>query len=857
MRLVVTHEQPDFDALASVALATVLYPGAVGAIAGQLEGNVDELLRLWRDHVPLVEAERVDLAEVTSLVVVDTADRGRLGRFAALIGRVSVTVFDHHPDPTDPIPGAQGLREVVGATVTLLARRLEAEGVALAPALATLALLGLHEDTGDLTFDHVRPDDHRAAAWLLSQGANLDLVRRFRSGGTPPELRAARDRVVAEADLHEVQGRRIAVGWLAGAGYAQGASGVAGDLLAATGADAALVFARMDGKTLVFARAEAKVDVGAALQRALGGGGHARAAFARTPREARAAFERGRAALPAGGPPPIRARAGLSRPVTTIEASVRVAEARQALARHHHNGMPVVDGDGRLIGVISRRDVEHALRHGLGDAAVSGFMTRPAITATPDATLSELEGIVLRHDIGRVPIVVGEELVGIVTRTDLVRARHPTPPRRAPAERVWSSLPEGARGVLETAAALARGARLYLVGGTVRDGLLGVGYVDLDLLVEGAAAADVATALHARLGGSLAIHPAFGTATVNLPNGLTIDLAGTRAEAYEYPGALPSVREGDLAADLARRDFTVNALAVRVHPEPVELIDPFGGLADLEARRLRVLHPLSFVEDPTRLVRGARLAGRLGLRFDGDSVAKAQAALRPSVVDNVSGQRLRAELEITLSEARVAPALRQLDALGALGGLYGLRLDDAAVARLDEARAETARRGADPAPEADHGDPAQADPQPYLLALLAATPDDAAARAVERFHWTKRLAQQRARLLAARDTPPPLTDAVLSALEPAARRALAAGAPAHVEAVAAFEHAPPEPKLRGRDVLSLGLAPGPAVGRVLARVDAERAAGRVRGFAQELELARRLVAEAAPPSGPVPAPDAP
>ena len=692
MRLVVTHEQPDFDALASVALATVLYPGAVGAIAGQLEGNVDELLRLWRDHVPLVEAERVDLAEVTSLVVVDTADRGRLGRFAALIGRVSVTVFDHHPDPTDPIPGAQGLREVVGATVTLLARRLEAEGVALAPALATLALLGLHEDTGDLTFDHVRPDDHRAAAWLLSQGANLDLVRRFRSGGTPPELRAARDRVVAEADLHEVQGRRIAVGWLAGAGYAQGASGVAGDLLSATGADAALVFARMDGKTLVFARAEAKVDVGAALQRALGGGGHARAAFARTSLEARAAFERVMAELPACVTPPIRARDVMSRPVTTIEASVRVAEARQALARHHHNGMPVVDGDGRLIGVISRRDVEHALRHGLGDAAVSGFMTRPAITATPDATLSELEGIVLRHDIGRVPIVVGEELVGIVTRTDLVRARHPTPPRRAPAERVWSSLPEGARGVLETAAALARGARLYLVGGTVRDGLLGVGYVDLDLLVEGAAAADVATALHARLGGSLAIHPAFGTATVNLPNGLTIDLAGTRAEAYEYPGALPSVREGDLAADLARRDFTVNALAVRVHPEPVELIDPFGGLADLEARRLRVLHPLSFVEDPTRLVRGARLAGRLGLRFDGDSVAKAQAALRPSVVDNVSGQRLRAELEITLSEARVAPALRQLDALGALGievnarHLPRVSLDPALLAQVRQER---------------------------------------------------------------------------------------------------------------------------------------------------------------------------
>jgi tRNA nucleotidyltransferase (CCA-adding enzyme) len=842
VRLIVTHEQPDFDALASVALATVLYPGAVGTLSGQVEGSIDELLRLYRDHVPLVEAEEIDLDEVSALVVVDTAERSRLGRFAELVGRVPITVFDHHPEPTDPIPGAQGLREDVGATVTLLARRLEAEGVRLAPPLATLALLGLHEDTGDLTFDHVAPDDHRAAAWLLVQGASLDMVRRFRSGGTPPELRAARDRLVAEADLHEVGGRRIAVGWLPGDGYAHGASSVAGDLLAATAADAAIVIARMDGKTLVFARADARVDVGAALQRALGGGGHARAAFARTTLGAGAAFDRIMAELPAAVVPPVRAREIMTSPVVTVHEGARVAEARQELARHKHNGMPVVDDAGRLVGVISRRDVEHALRHDLGDAAVSGFMTRPALTATPDATLGELEGIVLQHDIGRVPIVVGEALVGIVTRTDLVRARHPRPQRRAPAERVWASLPEGAREVLDTAVALARGARLYLVGGTVRDGLLGVGYLDLDLLVEGMGAADLAAGLQARLGGSLAVHPTFGTATVRLPTGLAIDVAGARAEAYEYPGALPSVREGDLAADLARRDFTVNALAVRVHPEPPDLIDPFGGLADLEARRLRVLHPLSFVEDPTRLVRGARLAGRLGLRFDGDAVAKAQAALRPTVVRNVSGQRLRAELELTLAEPRVAPALRQLDALGALRGLYGLRLDEGAAVRLDEERAERARLGIGP-PRADEPplDPERADGLPYLLALLATTDDDAAAEAIERFHWPKRVAQLRAKLRAARSTAPPLTDATLAALESAGRRALAALAPEHGTAVAGFEHAPPEPKVRGRDVLSLGLAPGPLVGHVLARIDEARAAGRVRGFEEELELARRLV----------------
>jgi tRNA nucleotidyltransferase (CCA-adding enzyme) len=835
VRLVITHEQPDFDALASVALATVLYPGAVGAVGGQLDGNLTEWLRLYRDQVALVAAESVDLDQVRSLVVVDTAERGRVGRFTPLLTRVPVTVYDHHPAPSDPIPSVSGLREEVGATVTLLCRRLEAEGVMLAAPIATVALLGLHEDTGDLTFDHVTADDHRAAAYLFGCGAQLDVVRRFRSGGIPAELTGARAKLLLEAELCSVHGRRIAIGCLPAGRYVHGVSALAGELLRESEADAAIVLAPMDGKTLLFARAEAHVDVACALQSAFAGGGHARAAFARTPLEPAAARTRLLAALHSCVTPPRRARDIMSRPVRTVAADARLAEARELLALHHHNGMPVVDAQGRLVGVISRRDIDHALRHQLGDAAVAGFMTRPAITAPPDATLQELENLILAHDIGRLPIVIGTSLAGIVTRTDLVRARHPAPAPRAPAERVLRGLPEGAREVVAQAVALAGAAHLYLVGGSVRDGLLGVGTSDLDFVVEGMRAADLARALQGRLGGSLALHPTFGTATVTLTNGLVVDLTGARSEAYDYPGALPSVREGDLAADLARRDFSVNAVALRLHPEPLVLIDPFGGVADLEARRLRVLHPLSFVEDPTRLVRGARLAGRLGLRFDADTVAKAEGALRPRVVANVSGQRLRAELELTLHEARVAPALRQLDGIGALGGLYGFVLNDAAISALDEVWGEGARREATP--------PAAPDAQAYLLVLLASTPDAAAQRALARFHWPQRLAQMRERIRAAHVRSGPLTHAQLTAFDPSARRALGALAPHHRDALRAFEHAAPEPRLRGRDVVSLGLAPGPAVGRVLSLVDEARARGDVRGFAAELVFARAVVSD--------------
>lgn len=212
MRLILTHEQPDFDALASVALASVLYPGAVGVLGGQLERNVEELLRLYRDQIPLIAGEKVVLEEVEALVLVDTADPRRIGRFRDLIGRVPVTIFDHHPVDEHSVAGAHGVQEAVGASVTLLCRRLEQEGVELPAPLASLALLGLHEDTGDLTFDHVTADDHRAAAYLLRMGANLALLRRFRSAGTGSELHALRDAAIAASPSppSRRQGTRVA-----------------------------------------------------------------------------------------------------------------------------------------------------------------------------------------------------------------------------------------------------------------------------------------------------------------------------------------------------------------------------------------------------------------------------------------------------------------------------------------------------------------------------------------------------------------------------------------------------------------------------------------------------------------------
>lgn len=825
MKLIVTHEQPDLDAVASLALARLAHPGAVATVTGALTENVRAVLHLYRDQLDLVEAGDVDLDEVRELIVVDTADRRRIRPFDALLGRVPVTLYDHHPPGDAPIPAAHGVLEGVGANVTLLLRHLRAAGVEVPAPIASLALLGLHEDTGNLSYAGTTADDCEAAAMLLRAGANLELVRDFTRDPYDEEHRAFFRRMLEHAETVRVLGRTVTVSAFEQQGYLQGISGLTSQLLSLHGSDAALAIVRMDDKTLVVARALRGFDLGAALAEAFEGGGHPAAAFARTDLPPREARERALAALARHGEPVLRARDVMSAPVKTLQADDLVRDAQRLLVRYGHNGAPVLDEHGTLVGVLSRRDLERALRHELGRSRVAGFMTRQVVHAAPDATLDELEGLIKARNVGRLPILDEGRLVGIVTRSDLLAARHAPARDAGVAGRAVARLPSRAREVLELAAEERRGAALYLVGGTVRDALLGRSLVDLDVAVEGEEARELGARLQRRLGGQLAYHAAFGTCTLSLPEGLVLDLATAREEVYAHPGALPDVIPSTMRRDLSRRDFSVNAMAVRVAPGPPRLLDPFGGQEDLARRELRLLHPLSFIEDPTRILRGARLAGRLDFRFERGTRERAQAAIEAGAARSVSRARLRAELELTLAEDRVAPALARLDEIGAVATVFGLRFDGALVGALDAERRER-----------------EVPDEAYLLALLLRAGPAAAERALERFHWPRRL-RATLRLVAEAEASGSVGERELEGLEEAGRAVLRALGGELAARVRTLESAPQRRKLRGRDVIDLGLPPGPRVGRILAEVATARDEARVATFEEELELARRLADE--------------
>jgi tRNA nucleotidyltransferase (CCA-adding enzyme) len=389
----------------------------------------------------------------------------------------------------------------------------------------------------------------------------------------------------------------------------------------------------------------------------------------------------------------------------------------------------------------------------------------------------------------------------------------------------------------------------WLVGGAVRDLLLGATTVDLDVAIEGDARA-VARGLAERLGGAAVEHERFGTATVRGP-GVVVDLASTRRETYAQPGALPDVEAATLDEDLARRDFTVNAMAASLSADSLgELRDPHGGLADLNAGVIRVLHAGSFLDDPTRLLRAVRYEARFGFRMDEETERLAREAIAARALSTVSTARIRDELLDLLGEtstvgASGSAAMRPPAA--AVGRMADLGLDRALSPLLGDARPEDVAAAADAAQRRGGQRRVAA-----LAAMIAPDPEDLAG-------WVEELnlrAEDRDAVLHAARKGPQLVRALEPQLPDSALHALLHCELPETLGVAVALGARQEPidrylerlsdarlEITGDDLRAAGIPEGPAIGRALRETLRRKLDGHVSGRDAELELAVGMAKE--------------
>lgn len=695
MDVVTTHRNADFDGLASMVAVRKLYPEAQLVLSGGAQESVHAFLSTH--DLTLSKLKDIDPAGVTRLILVDTDDPARIGPFAECWRNpaVEVLIFDHHgvEEPLAPRPAGalpiQAVREPVGATTTLLVERLREAGTALNVGEATVLALGLYEETGSFAYASTTPRDLQAAAFLVGQGADLNQVAQVLRRPLNPDVIALLNDLLQHSDVHYLEGRKILVASSAIDKVRVEASEAVHKLMELEGVDAVLAAVMNDEHVEVIGRSRTPdIDVGKIAQE-FGGGGHAVAAAAIVKGTPLAEVkERMVQLLTQRYRPTLLAKDVMTQPVKSVGGEVTVKETERQMTHYGVNVLPVLDDKDRYAGIVSREQIQKALFHRLGSLTAQEIMQSDAFTASPGTAFHEIEQAMLERNQRFVPILEGARVVGVITRTDLLRAWHEDvlgtvrlrpkvavpvgvpgqTHRRHLGRQMQDRLPPPLFALLKEAGALADrlDLPLYVVGGFVRDLLLGLDNLDLDLVVEGDGIA-FARKLAAEHAGRMKAHERFGTAVVVLPDGFKLDVATARTEYYEYPTALPTVEQSSIKKDLYRRDFTINALAVRLNGRGFgEVLDFYGGQRDLKDKAIRVLHSLSFVEDPTRVFRAIRFETRFGFHLGKDTLALIKAAVKMDLFHRLSGHRLLEELKALCTEREPKTGLKRLAELDLL-----------------------------------------------------------------------------------------------------------------------------------------------------------------------------------------------
>ncbi|UCC66938.1 MAG: CBS domain-containing protein [Deltaproteobacteria bacterium] len=676
MDIIITHINADFDALASMLAAHKVYPGAKLVFPGSQEKGLRDFL--VRSTFYVLEADRVkdiELEDIRRLIMVDTRQRSRIAKFAEIVDKpdLEIHIYDHHPPSADDVRGSLEVIEETGATITVLLRILRERGVRITPDEATVMMLGIYEDTGSLTFSSTTAEDFYAAAYLLDKGASLNIISDMITRELTAEQVFLLNDLIRSAERYNIRGVEVVVTTGSTDSYIGDVAVLVHKLKDMENLNVVFALIRMEDRTYLIGRSRVEEVNVAEVALEFGGGGHPTAASA-TIRDLTLvqAKERLLGLLHEVAKPKIRAKDIMIHPLKTIQEKDTLEEAHGIMSKYYNiNVLPVLQ-EKELVGLITRPTVEKATLHGLGGLSVGEYMTTDFTVVEPETPLRDVQGYIVGENQRFLPVVEEGRLIGGITRTDLLRALHdtltPSPlgphyaRKKVVTKLMEERLPPEVISLLRELGQVGEelGYQVYAVGGFVRDLILRREDYDIDVVVEGDGV-HFAQVFGAKSGCRVKVHKKMKTATILLSNGYKIDVATARMEYYERPAAPPTVELSSIKMDLFRRDFTINTLAVELRPGAFgRLLDFFGGQRDLKEGVVRVLHNLSFVEDPARIFRAIRFEQRFSFQIGKHTSNLIKNAISMGFLERLSGSRLFSELELILREENPLPILETM-----------------------------------------------------------------------------------------------------------------------------------------------------------------------------------------------------
>jgi tRNA nucleotidyltransferase (CCA-adding enzyme) len=713
LTIITTHVNADFDAVASMLAAQKLYPKALVVFPGSQEKNlrnffINSMVYLFN----MAELNDIDLSRVKRLVLVDTRQATRIGKLADLLSKqdLEIHIYDHHPSTENDIKGHVLVYQPTGANVTILTKIIADRKIDLSPDEATILCLGIYEDTGSFTFPSTTEKDFSAAAFLLSKGANLNIISDLIARELSPEQVVLLNDMIQSATRYKVNGIDIVITSVTTEKYMPDLAFLVQKMVKMENLEALFAIARMENKIYVIARSRINdVDVGAIVT-PLGGGGHAYAAAASIKGKTLAQTENKLLEILFSKIKASRqAKDLMTSPAILVEADVSCKDANNLLTRYNINALVVTekqDDSQALQGYITRQVIEKALHHKLDHIAVKEYMTTEVATVDLHADLLEIQEKIIENKQRMLPVVNNGRITGVITRTDLlntlVRQRQKSAdismnlldePIHARTRNVSKFMKERLSSrVIQVLAQLGEvadeiGCSAYVIGGFVRDLFLYRSDEDIDVVIEGDGI-DFAKMFAKMEGTRIHTYEKFGTAVIIYPDGFKIDVASARMEYYKFPAALPIVEMSSIKLDLYRRDFTINTLAIQLNSEKFGmLIDFFSARKDIKEKIIRVLHNFSLVEDPTRVFRAIRFEQRFGFNIGKLTTGLIENAVAMDFFRGLSGRRVFAELRQILEEENPVPAIIRLNDFDLLKVIHtSIKLDTHLEAMLNSTK---------------------------------------------------------------------------------------------------------------------------------------------------------------------------
>ncbi|MCF8067633.1 MAG: CBS domain-containing protein [Desulfobacterales bacterium] len=706
LTIITTHINADFDAISSMVAAQKLYPDAKLVFPGSIEKNIRNFfINSMIYMLNMIDINDVDPLHVKTLVLVDTRQAKRIGKLSTLADKkdVEIHLYDHHPAKGDDLHGTHEIYKPYGATVTILIELIREKGIELTPDEATVLSLGIYEDTGSFTFSSTTENDFMAAAYLLSKGASLNTIADMISREINPDQVSLLNDMIQSANTYNINGVDVVLTTVSTETYVPDFAFLVHKMVKMENINAIIAVARMTNKIYIVGRSRIpEVDVGSIVA-PFGGGGHSYAAAAAIKDKTLAQAEsllleilhqkiRSKR----------RAKNLMTTPALSILPEITCKEASRIMTRCNINALLVLENQATagdlLYGYVTRQIVEKALSHELDDVAVQEYMTRDIATVSPEADLPEIQEKIIAKKQRILPVIEKDKVIGVVTRTDLLNTlvrqtnqhakdgsdllKEPFHTRTRNVQKFMKErLSDKVIDTLKSIGEVAHeaGYKSYVVGGFVRDLFLYRPNEDIDIVVEGDGIA-FAKKYAALNGARIHTYAKFGTAVIIFPDGFKIDVASARLEYYKFPAALPTVEMSSIKLDLFRRDFTINTLAIQLTPSRFGMmVDFFAALNDLKDKSVRVLHNLSFVEDPTRVFRAIRFEQRFGFNIGKLTSSLINNAEKMNFFSRLSGRRVFTEIKLILEEENPTLSIARMNDYGLLKVIHPEFLFDPAM----------------------------------------------------------------------------------------------------------------------------------------------------------------------------------